>query len=65
MRPLSIALGACCIAALGMKAPPGAAAEDAGTKLSHKAHKQWDFVLPAERWHKVGGVIAQIGRAHV
>ena len=61
MRPLPIALGACCIAALGMKAPPGAPAEDASTKLSHKAHKQWDFVLPAERWHKVDGVITLPG----
>lgn len=61
MRTLQITLGACCVVALGMSPPPGPPDGDVSTKLSHKAHKQWDYVLPAERWHKVDGVIALPG----
>lgn len=60
MRITPIALGACCALTLGLKAPSGAPADE-GTSLNHKAHKKWDFVLPAERWHKVGAVIALPG----
>lgn len=63
MSKLPLALGISCLAALGM-APPGATPDDGGqTKLSHKAHKQWDFILPAEHWHKVGDELTLAGVA--
>ncbi len=50
-------LGAGCLAAFATTAPAGAPTEDPGAKLSHQAHKKWDYLLPAERWHAVSDVI--------
>ena len=61
MKWIPLSLGASCLVALSATASPGSVVEDEQTALKHKAHKKWEFVLPGERWHDVGGTIALPG----
>lgn len=52
---LTLALGVSCLVGFGFA--PAGNSDEGGSKMSHKAHKKWEFVLPAERWHDVSGEI--------